>query len=180
MNSAFPELDQIEFANKIEYDEPEYWGSHSRRGLMKTLPGDKITDYVINMNGITIEINDKESNLENLEHIDTYNNRLFAKNLLSDRYIEYFHNNLQKVELISNEHTNRNLLIIGDSYVNPCERFYALSFDKVVHVDTQSFKDSLQQLTNENNFTDVLILQSDTNHYDDEQLAKFIKLLESW
>ena len=63
--------------------------------------------------------------------------------------------------------------------MHSCERFYALSFDKVIHVDSEVFKDSLQQLIKNDGITDVLILQNEARYYEDKQLENFITMLAS-
>ena len=75
--------------------------------------------------------------------------------------------------------TNRNLLIIHDSYLSCCDRFYAFSFDNVITVDQQKFKGSLQELIEENNITDVLFEQNIERYFDGKNPDLLIKLLAS-
>ena len=179
MQNAFPDLEQVDFTNKIEYDVPEFWGYDARWGLITTLNGDRISDYEVDLTGISIKINDTEKSSEDVEHVKKYENKKYNKQALEDRHNEYFHTNVAKIEFTSQKNTNRNLLIIGDSYLHSCERFYAHSFDKVVHIDSEVFKDSLQQLIDSNNITDVLFLQNDERYYVTDRLTNLIATLES-
>ena len=179
MQSCFPDLEQVEFNDKIEYDEPDLYGPYTRGALMKVQIPEKMTDYVVDLSDVSIKINDKEKTWEDIEHLETYRQNNYSKHLLTGRYEEYFHGNQAKIEFISQNNTNRNLLLIGESFLNCCERFYACSFDKVIHVDPDKYKESLEQLIEDSKITDVIVLEDNTRYCSDSSIENLIKLLES-
>lgn len=64
---------------------------------------------------------------------------------------------------IENSHTNRNLLVINDSFVSPIKRLIAQHFDNSYFVDPRQYyenKFNIDKFIAENNITDVLFLIS--------------------
>ena len=112
------------------------------------------------MSDIQIEIDDKEAKLEDVEHIEMYENKNYDKERFMNRYGEYFHGNISKIVFSSGKGTGRNLLLIGDSYSNLCDRFFAKSFDNVVEIDQRTNKESIDDLITNYGITDVLLLSN--------------------
>ena len=160
MNEAYPELTQAEFGEITIYDKPAFYGTLSRNGLMADITPDSISDYIIDMSDIQIEINNKESKQEDVEHIMMYNSESWKKERFQNRYGEYFHGDVAKIVFSSAKQTGRNLLLIGDSYSNLCDRFFAKSFDNVVEIDQRTNKESLDELIKSYGITDVLFLSN--------------------
>ncbi len=179
MESCFPDLNQIEFNNKIKYDEIGFNGSYARRGAIEIKSSDKIEDYVIDLQEVAIQFDDDDKTWEDVEHTEKYGNRLYSKHRFYDLYSDYFHSNQAKIVFTTQNQTNRNLLLIGESFLNNCERFYVPSFDKVIHVDPNYFKDSLEELIEKNCITDVLILEGSNKYWQSDSVENLTKLLAS-
>ena len=181
MNASYPELDALTFTeyDKVTYQEPKFFGTGSRSGLYIPKVSDLISDYITDLSSVSIKIDGKEVASDEVEDVEKYTNKTYAKEELIDRHSDYFHVNKGLVTYHRESGNSRNLLIFGDSYLSSCDRFYAFSFDNVVKVDQQKFKGSLQKLIEENNITDVLFEQNDTLYYDGTSPDDLIKLLES-
>lgn len=183
MNSAFLDVKALEvntlpFAT-YEKKEAQFFGAYSRQGLCVPEIGDQICDYVTDLSGVKITINENEVSADEIEDVDKYNNETYDKEKFTERYGEYFHLNYGLVTYEKDNHTGRNLLIFRDSYLNCSARFYAFSFDKVITIDQNKFDGNLEQITNENNITDVLFEQNDMRYYEKSSAENLIKILES-
>ena len=173
-------VNTLKVDNFIYWDQPIFYGSFSRTGLMTIEGGDNLIDYQADLEGVKIYINGKEAEQEDVVHMKLYTNKSFNKHLFTNRHPEYFHNRFAKLEFMSENHNGKQLLIVGDSYSNSIQRFFAKSYEKVVCLDheyTSKAQLSLSRIMEENNFTDVLFLMNDEAFCkNDNQL---IKLLES-
>ena len=158
MKTAYPTLNETTLKNLITYEEPNYYGNMARRGLLLPAKPDKIQDYVVDLDSTTITINDSQVSYEDISHSKLFNEHQYSTQELIDRYTEYFHGNVAKLKFETDNKTSRNLLILGDSYSNCCEKFFAKSFDKVVRIDRRHNTDALSDIIEEEHITDVLLL----------------------
>ena len=158
MDEAYTDLNKVRFDELITYEKPAFYGSLARRALMLNVHSDVITDYKVDMHDVQIKINNKQCNQEDIAHAEMYENGAYSSQKLSNRYAEYFHKDVAKIEFHSTNRTGRNLLLIADSFSNPCERFFASSFDNVVVIDQRYNKENLKDLITNNNITDVLLM----------------------
>ena len=181
MDASYPELNALKFnaTDKVIYQEVKYFGTGSRLGLYFPRESDLISDYVTDLSDVEIKINKKVVTSDEVEDVDKYKNKTYAKGNSIERLADYFHGNEGLVTYKKDNGSNRNLLVIRDSFLNCSERFYAFSFDKVTTVDQDQFDGSLQQLIEEDNITDVLFEQNDMRYYDKKSSVNLIKLLES-
>ena len=159
MKQVYPTLGLASLKNAVSYEQPAFYGVFARVGLLIPKEPDLIQDYTLDLSDIEITINEKQISFENVSHSQLYHEHRYNTNRLTDRYAEYFHQNpKENITFKSNNKTERNLLIIGDSYMNCCERFFATSFDKVIRTDLRYNKIELSDLIDEEDITDVLLL----------------------
>ena len=162
MNQAYPNLETTIFEKSVEYTSPSFNGANARRSLKLVDVQDRVSDYLLDASDLSIKIDGKTSSIQDVCHQEKYESSQFSINSFTNRYGEYFHDDKAKIEFNSENHTKRNLLIIGDSYSNNCERFFAKSFDKTIAIDLRYSKEDLHSLISDNKITDVLLLTSKT------------------
>ena len=181
MNASYPELDALTFNeyDKVTYQEPKFFGTGSRNGLYTPSKADLLTDFVTDMSDVKIKINNEDVTSDQVEDVEKYVNKTYTKGKFVERYGDYFHRNNGLVTYEKDNESNRNLLVLKDSYFNNCDRFYAFSFEKVFAVDSENFEGSLQELIEANNITDVLFVQNDMRYYDGTNPDVLSKLLNS-
>ena len=183
MNSAFPSLNVFNPNENdfVTYERPAFYGAKARSGLHLTSMPDHITDFITDWAGISIEINGTSASPQEVEETVKYSTYAYDQSVFKDRYSEYFGSTstVATSTLSKNNNSNRNLLIIGDSYLSPCARFYAYSFDKVVTVNQEQFEGSLSEVIEQNNITDVLFEQNDHRYSLTRNVTLLKKLLES-
>ena len=181
MNASYPELDALTFSedDKVTYQEPKFFGTGSRNGLYTPSKADLLTDFVTDMSDVKIKINNEDVTSDQVEDVEKYVNKTYTKGKFVERYGDYFHRNNGLVTYEKDNESNRNLLVLKDSYFNNCDRFYAFSFEKVFAVDSENFEGSLQELIEANNITDVLFVQNDMCYYNGTNPDVLSKLLNS-
>ena len=159
MKQAYPELRVASLKNFVTYEQPAFYGNLARNGLLIPKVSDKIKDYTLDLSNTEISINGKQASSESISHSQLYQEHRYNTNQLVDRYTEYFHQNpTDDITFKSNNNTSRDLLIIGDSHMNCCERFFAASFDKVIRIDQRYNKIALSNIIEAEGITDVLLL----------------------
>ena len=75
-------------------------------------------------------------------------------------YLVYMGGDNNTTYLRFNNNSNRNLLILKDSYGNPVPSFLFYSFDNIIVVDYRYFIDNIIDLVAENNITDILFINN--------------------
>ncbi len=161
MDTCFPNFEQVELSDLKTYIEPDVIGHRSRGGLCVLNDKDKMIDYDVNLQNMTIKIDGEDRTYEDICHVGMYSSQSWDKNPYRSRYEEYYHNNYAKIEFDTDNHSGRNLVLIGDSFTSCIERLFASSFDKVIAIDSRYFDNSLSQLIEDNAITDIIVVQSD-------------------
>ncbi len=104
---------------------------------------------------------DAEGNVIQLGHKNEYLSGQYSKKPFTDHYIEYYGFDRDYHEYVFESGSNRNLLIIGDSYVNSIETLLGSHYHHTYCVDIRNYPDeyfSLSDFLLEHDVDDVLFL----------------------
>ena len=173
MNQVYPNNPRFEKPQETVFDEPLFWGTYSRSGIRRANVPDKTIDYRVDMRGINIKINGEVVTSEDVAHFDMYDNGTWNKNEFESRYAEFYHEDFAMITFENtNINSNQNLLLIGSSFSNCVDRYFAKSFKNVIEVDPRKCKDSLQGIVSDYQITDVIIMIDDATLTQD-RVAKF-------
>ena len=92
-----------------------------------------------------------------------------------DKYTVFLGGNNPYVEINSNLHNGKTLLMIQDSFAHCMVPFLANHYEKIILLDYRYFNNSTKQLINEKNVSDILIMYNVINFVTDMSLAKLNK-----
>ncbi len=118
-----------------------------------------------------IYLNGEKITYDEISKKNLYHNGVFSLDEYANHYAEYFHSDYAELEYIFQNDTNRNLLIIGDSYTNNMEHLIASHFDKTYVIDLRHYEEAfgekfeLREYIGKRGVTDVLFLMSANNIY---------------
>lgn len=142
------------------FDTPKFFGSLSRSGRIYE-SYDEMTCYiapgedklaVADVNGLLVD------NL--LVHDYVFEHELWDKNIYADRYCELYHKNVPLITIENSQtETDRELLVLGDSFSNSLERHLALNYRMTYVIDSRGSDETLSSfLSTHPNVRDVLII----------------------
>jgi len=145
--------------NVYTFPDISFHGSFSRRTLYRLNPADKfevalvdLPSYrILDVNGFPMELN----------HMEEYLAGKYSTRPFTDHYIEYYGADTDLVEFIFDNQSKRNLLIIGDSYVNSIETLLASHYSHTYSVDIRNYPDeffSLSDFLISHDVDDILFL----------------------
>lgn len=133
------------------------WGPLARSGRSIWGTPDTIEDYLPSMDGIKITRNGKEQRPS--EICEGYADKPYHKaSTLSDVYAGYFHGDTARVEFVNDEVPDGSLLIIGDSYTNNMERFFAKNYHYVCVIDPRRYSKDYDKLIEKKDFDDAVFI----------------------
>lgn len=157
-----PDVLSEEQLRSVNYEEPIFYGSLTRRALLEGHP-DTIDDIlVVDQDDLRVSIGDETGSIDLLVHPEIYENRAWWQQRYASRYAEYYHLDYGMIE-IDNQDANdkRELLIVADSFSNCMERFLAESFLKTYVLDPRHYDGTVDDfLAGHEGITDVLVLMS--------------------
>ena len=87
-----------------------------------------------------------------------------------DKYAVFLGGNHALVDIQTTAATQRNLLLIKDSYANAFVPFLVSSYDKIIMVDPRYYFDDLEELVEREEITDVLFLYNASSFFSDNSL----------
>lgn len=155
-----PNSSPIKTMQQEKFDVP-FYGSYARVGLCIPNSPDYISDIRYNESSLSVYINSEQGSLEDLRHRNLYSDRGWSNDPYTLRYEEYFHWNTGLIEITNNDiASNENLLIIGDSYKNNLERFFAENYHIVYSIDPRNFEGSISSFIESHDISDILFLFS--------------------
>lgn len=88
-----------------------------------------------------------------------------------DKYEVFLGGNHTRVDILTTAQTERNLLVIKDSYANCFIQFLTPYFDTITIVDPRYYCDDLEMLIRDKNVTDILYLYNVNTFLTDTSLA---------
>lgn len=146
------------------YQEPKFYGSLTRRSLDEEY-ADQIHDIQEEFPNFRITIDGKESSLESLVHQEKYAEGAVDENRFSNRYAEYFHNDFGLIQIDNPTPVeNKSILIVGDSYTNCIERFFACNFATTYVLDPRHNAQTIDAFLAEHpDVEDVVFIMRSTN-----------------
>lgn len=106
-------------------------------------------------------IYDRDGNEIDYNNKDEYLAGEYSKEKFADHYIEYYGADVDFLELVSDNGSDRNLLIIGDSFTNAIEPLLASHYHHTYAVDIRKYSDyqfSFSEFISAYDVDDVLIL----------------------
>ncbi|MDO4533587.1 MAG: DHHW family protein [Coriobacteriia bacterium] len=132
------------------------WGSMARSGRSIWSTPDVIRDYLPDLEGISVRINGEEKQLSNLD--TGYGEHPFTKkDQLEDVYAGYFHGDSARIEIF-NEQGDGGLLIIGDSFTNCMERFFAPNYRYICILDPRRYNGDIDEFIADKDIDDVAFI----------------------
>lgn len=147
-------LDQLYVFPDIRFQ-----GSMARRTAYQVQPADSFEVAMIDFP--PYRILDIDGNELNLNSMDEYFAGTYSTKPFTDHYVEFYGPDTVFHEYIFENGTDRNLLIIGDSYVNSIEMLLASHYHHTYVADIRNFPDntlSLSDFLADNPVDDILFL----------------------
>ena len=89
-----------------------------------------------------------------------------------DKYAVFMGGNWAKVTIDTGTENGRHLLLVKDSFANSFVPFLTTHFETITMVDLRYFSDSLEELTEQQGITDVLVLYELSNFAADRNIFK--------
>ncbi len=162
---------------KVSFSEPEsvgwsaWYGSAARMGIDFTLKSERVQDVGYERSTLKVTIDGKEKNEASLDR--GYNPKRAKSYTPKKNYESYygawFHGDYGIITIENSSCDNDDtLLIIGDSFTNCMERFFAEGYSRVVVVDPRHFEGSLSALVDEEKPRDLVCILSDQTVRSDE------------
>lgn len=157
---------------EIVWDDVPFFGSLSRSGLCPVSDSDFIRDYWIDLAGLEVVVDGEPISVNLLDHRSKYESGEMAEDPYTNRYAEYFHGDYGLIE-IHNEVASSDdaLLIVGDSFTNPMERFFASSYRDIYVFDARHNDEPLHEFIAEHDIDDVAFVLGSTNFATENSLA---------
>lgn len=165
------EEEPVEY-EELSWDAVPFYGALSRSGLCPVDIPDSILDYSIDLSGIEVTVDGEKVDSSFLDHSEQYASGDIAEDLFTNRYAEYYHSDYAMIQ-IHNENASSDdaLLIVGDSFSNPMERFFSSAYKDVYVFDARYNEDSLDSIVNECGIDDVAFIIGSTNFASDNSVA---------
>lgn len=150
----------------VTWDNVPFYGSKARQYLCKTKTPDYITDYIIDMSGLTATVDGESVQVpEWFEGFDDYSNDICSTQVFANRYGEYYHGDRLEMHLANDGDNNgKTLLVLADSFSDNVERFFARNYKEVIVIDARKGDVSLGDYVERYSVDDVLFLLSDHNY----------------
>ncbi len=136
-----------------------FHGSLARFASYQIQPPDKFEVALVDLP--PYQTLDAHGNVIELGHMNEYLSGHYSKKPFTDHYIEYYGRDDDFHEFVSENGSERNLLIIGDSYVNSIETLLASHYHHTYSVDIRINPDDNFSLSNfllQHDVDDILFL----------------------
>lgn len=149
----------------VTYDDPPFRGTFARRGL-ETAYEDHISDYEFtDFPKLSVTIDGAEGSMDSLVHHKNYERGTWGPNAFTSRYAEYFHTDYGLITLVNEEtDTDRDLLIVADSYSNCMERFLAVHYRTTYVLDPRHDRETLDEfLADHGDVSDIIFIMRSPN-----------------
>lgn len=137
----------VEFGEVYVAYEGPFWGSYARRGLSILGEGDVILDVEYERSSLRVTVDGVEQYASYLDESFAADYTSYTKSsMFADCYGSYFHGDPGLIEIENLDVQNgESLLIIGDSYTNCMERFFAESYQYVYIIDPRNYEEGTIQ-----------------------------------
>ena len=146
LDSLAPKSEPCEF-DEIVWEGIPFYGSLARTGLYLPAEPDILVDHWIDLGDTTVTINGEEQDADSVDHRTAYDNQLYNREPLTNRYSEYYHNDYELIAFKNaNAQSEESLLIVGPSYTNNMERFFSKNFRNVYCFDPRKSDSTLEEI----------------------------------
>lgn len=152
----------VEKGQRIEYEQPVFYGSHARGALEADGPFDLMYDYRFDLPDYALFVNGKEASSEQVAHVEMYSQGDWQNGKFVNRYGEYFHGDRNVLEFVNQEREDGGtLLIVGDSFTNAMERLFTAHYKRVYVIDPRHSKQTVSEVIDDlEDVSDVVFLMS--------------------
>ena len=147
----------VQRSKTFDYD---FYGSCARNGLCAAVPPDKICDVWLDVSDLEVEANGKALDGNKLASWLKYESGKGNSAAFASLYGDYYHTDYGVLKIRNRKlNTGRELLILGNSYTNCIERFFAMHYDCVYKLDCRHTDQSADDFIKQHNkIGDVLIV----------------------
>ena len=136
-----PQAEPIVATRVVTLEDVDFNGSYARRGLMQLSEPDHVTDIVYDASELHVKTPDAEGGMELLVHADQYASGDYPHGSFVNHYGSYFHYDKPYIEIENpSAPSEDSLLIVGNSYTVPIERFFAENYQHVYHVEYRYYE----------------------------------------
>lgn len=149
-----------------------FFGSGVRSGLAP-LASDVVYDVSYDASSFSVRANGEDIPRSDIDEFlsDSYKSyRKPAK--YANVYADYFHKDYGLLEYFNADAPEGTLLIIGDSYTNCMDRFFAENYQHVSIIDPRYYENNLDAYVDELAPDDIVVLMSANNLIDKDTLKK--------
>ena len=163
LSVMLPDATPAEVTDRVTWSEVPFYGSTVRSGLCLTNKPDYIDDLLVDMSGYAVTVDGKDRGPGALDHAAAYAEGEVGEDLFTNRYAEYFHGDFGLLEIRNDSsETDRALLIVGDSFDNCVDRYFAANYRCVYVLDPRHSDISVEELLSSHEVDDVLFLMGST------------------
>jgi len=156
----YPDITPMQTHDTIyTFPDIEFHGRWARAVFYQIKPGDVFEVPLLNLP--PYKIYDIEGNELDYNHKDEYLAGDYSRAPFADHYIEYNGKDVNYLEYVFENGTDRNLLIIGDSFTNAIEPLLASHYHHTYAVDIRHYPDyyfSLSEFLSTHDVDDILVL----------------------
>ena len=143
-----------------------FFGSGVRRGLAP-IASDVVFDVSYNVGSYSVRAEGKDIPRSDVDESLSDSFKGYHKPAkYANVYADYFHNDYGLLEFSNDDAPEGTLLIIGDSYTNCMDRFFAENYQHVSVVDPRYFKNELNAYINTLSPDDIVVLMGANNFVD--------------
>lgn len=144
----------------IVCDEP-YYGSFDRRGLTQVIY-DSVNDVSYNHGTYSVRIDGEEKDMSAL--CEGFGDTPYRKSSrFANVYADYFHTDYGLIEIENDAVGSGALLIVGDSYTNSMDRFFAENYRTVYVLDPRHYKGTVRDFVSTHDIDDCVFILSANN-----------------
>ena len=149
----------------VAYEGP-FWGSEARSGLVLVEGGDAVYDVEYEHSSLRVAVGGEERDASILAESweEGYTGHVNAEKF-SNSYVECFHSDygLLEIENLDSD-SGESLLIIGDSFTDCFERFFAENYQYVYVIDPRNVEDlDIQEFIDEHDIDDAAFIETAKN-----------------
>ena len=147
----------------VTWDNVAFYGSTSRSGLCLADRPDHIVDCLVDISGYEVTINGEFRASEVLNGSGSYERGDVGTDPFTNRYAEYFHGDYGLIRIEnSGAQTQESLLIIGDSFDNVVDRYFAANYATVYVYDPRHANLTVEEFLERYEVDDTLFLMGST------------------
>lgn len=163
LSVMMPGAAPAEVSSLARWDDVAFYGSTARSGLCLTDEPDHIVDPLVDTTGYEVTAGGKKGGPGTLDHSAEYAAGEVGADLFTNRYAEYFHGDFGLLRVVNpRAQSARRLLIVGDSFDNCVDRYFAANYGTVYVYDPRHASLTVEELLARYEVDDVLFLMGST------------------